>query len=104
MSSTFTQAARLDAVIAMLLLWGVFVGEPIEAWGDYVYAKVNAIEVLRKELSKLSPEDKKAAVFLSSVTDPYQPLEAKYKLTRQALQAFIDAKYTGPVGILTSRF
>ena len=40
---------------------GRFVNEPIANWGSYVYAKVNAPEVLRRELKRLTPEEKKAA-------------------------------------------
>jgi len=51
-------------------------------WGTYVDAKVNAPEVLERELRNLE----KQQVFLSSASDPYQPVEAKYKLTRRCLE------------------
>ena len=64
-------------------------------WGTYVDAKVNAPEVLERELRSLE----KQQVFLSSASDPYQPVEAKYKLTRRCLE--ILDRYNFPVSILT---
>ena len=66
-----------------------------EKWGDFVDVKVNAVELLKKELRKIN----KGKVFLSSVTDPYLPLEAKFKLTRGVLQCFIDTDFE--INILT---
>ena len=48
--------------------------------------KINAAELLRKEIVR----KKKAAVWISGVYDPYQPLEAKYTLTRNCLQILAD--------------
>ena len=42
-------------------------------WGSYVDVKVNAPSVLGRELRGLEKEE----VFLSSASDPYQPVEAK---------------------------
>jgi len=53
-----------------------------ENWGSFVDVKLNAPEVLRKEILN----KKKGSVFLSSLTDPYQPLEKKYELTRKCLE------------------
>ena len=53
-----------------------------EEWGSFVDVKINASEVLRKEILN----KKKGSVFLSSLTDPYQPLEKKYELTRRCLE------------------
>src|SRR5574341_781086 len=66
-----------------------------EKWGDFVDVKVNSVELLKKELKRIN----KGRVFLSSVTDPYLPLEAKFKLTRGALQCFIDTDFE--ISILT---
>ena len=52
-----------------------------EKWGDFVDVKTNAPELVKKE-----SEGKTGTVFLSSVSDPYQPIEKKYKLTRRVLQ------------------
>ena len=52
-----------------------------EEWGKFVYVKVNAAKILEKEIRK----KKKGSVYLSSLTDPYQPIEKKYKITREIL-------------------
>ncbi|HKW04255.1 MAG TPA: radical SAM protein, partial [Nitrososphaerales archaeon] len=64
-------------------------------WGKYVDVKINAPQVLRSELSRL----KKRVVFLSSAFDPYQPVEAKYRITRNCLEILQSKKF--PVLILT---
>jgi DNA repair photolyase len=64
-------------------------------WGNFVDAKVNAPEVLAREVRRL----KKGVVFLSSASDPYQPVEAKYGLTRRVLQTL--HRHDFPVVILT---
>jgi len=66
-----------------------------EPWGEFIDVKVNAAELLRVEITK----KKKATVWVSGVCDPYQPLEAKYKLTRQCLE--ILAENDWPVRIQT---
>ncbi|MBA7668143.1 hypothetical protein ES703_76248 [subsurface metagenome] len=66
-----------------------------EAWGEFVDVKVNALEVLKKQLDKA----KKGTVWISSVCDPYQPLEATYALTRCCLKEL--AKRQFPVNIQT---
>jgi len=87
--------------------YAYFVGRfrhPDEAWGTYVDIKVNAPELLKKELTnKLKRTKKKhlGEIFFSSVTDPYQGVEAKYKITRQCLQVLRDLNYQGPISILT---
>ena len=64
-------------------------------WGSYVDVKVNAPEVMERELRGL----RKDQVFLSSASDPYQPVEAKYKLTRRCLEVLRRNRF--PVSILT---
>lgn len=66
-----------------------------ERWGDFVDVKINAPEVLNKELKRA----RKARVLLSSVCDPYQPIERKYKLTRACLEVLL--KHGFPLDILT---
>lgn len=53
-----------------------------EPWGDFVDVKSNAANLLRVEINK----KKRGRVWVSGVCDPYQPLEAKYKLSRQCLE------------------
>ena len=57
-----------------------------EPWGTFVDVKINAAQLLQKEIRK----KKKDTVWISGVCDPYQPLEAKYKLTGQCLQILAD--------------
>jgi DNA repair photolyase len=72
--------------------WG---GHAKEEWGSFVDVKVNALERLRHE----APRRRKGIVLLSSVTDPYQPLERKYELTRGCLQILL--KHQFPISVLT---
>jgi DNA repair photolyase len=69
-----------------------------EPWGTFLDAKVNAPEVLKRQLDRRR-EPLKEVVFFSSVTDPYQPPENKYKLTRQLLEVLLE--YQVPISILT---
>ncbi len=66
-----------------------------ESWGDFVDVKVNAPDLLGPEIRKKM----KGNVWISGVCDPYQPLEAQYKLTRQCLE--ILAQHDWPVIIQT---
>lgn len=66
-----------------------------EPWGDFVDVKVNAQEILKKQLLKIKP----GKISIGTVTDGYQPLERKYKITRSCLEELIKYKY--PVSILT---
>jgi DNA repair photolyase len=66
-----------------------------EPWGQFVDIKTNAADLLRVEINK----KKKAGVWISGLCDPYQPLEAKYQLTRKCLE--ILAFYDWPVIIQT---
>lgn len=66
-----------------------------EQWGTFVDVKVNAPRVLRQQLPRAKP----GLISLSTVTDPYQPLERRYELTRACLQELIDFPFT--VSILT---
>jgi DNA repair photolyase len=58
-------------------------------WGQWVDVKVNIADVLTKELrgKRLRDAGTPPQVIMSSVTDPYQPLERTYKLTRACLEA-----------------
>jgi len=66
-----------------------------EPWGQFVDFKVNAPDLLRLEIARKKP----GKVWVSGVCDPYQPLEAKYELTRQCLE--ILAQNGWPVVIQT---
>ncbi|MGZ3563275.1 MAG: radical SAM protein [Vulcanimicrobiaceae bacterium] len=69
----------------------------VDRWGSRIYVKVNAPSVLRSELAKRSWKHERVAI--GTVTDPYQPLEGRYKLTRAILQALAD--YETPASIIT---
>lgn len=56
------------------------------AWGTWVVQKSNIAEVLAAELSP--PAARQYAVFMASATDPYQPAEARTRLSRQCLAVF----------------
>ncbi len=65
-------------------------------WGYFVDAKANSPQLLRKELGQIH---EKEVVFLSSASDPYQPVEARFKITRRCLEALLERDF--PVIILT---
>lgn len=69
----------------------------VDDWGRRIYFKINAPAVLRTELAKRSWRHEYVAI--GTVTDPYQPLEGKYRLTRGILEALAD--YQTPAGLIT---
>lgn len=52
-------------------------------WGSFVEVKHNIANVLRGELSR---KRKTGTVMMSSVCDPYQPVEQRYRLTRRCIE------------------
>jgi DNA repair photolyase len=76
---------------------GRFVNEPIGNWGNYLYVKKNAVEVFERELKRLSPDQRTASILLSSVTDPYQGAESRFRLTRGILEVLVRESYPGLV-------
>jgi DNA repair photolyase len=59
-----------------------------EKWGEFLDVKVNFAQVLAKQLSKRNrPQGK---VLLGTVTDAYQPAEARYEITRSSLEILAD--------------
>jgi DNA repair photolyase len=66
-----------------------------EPWGQFVDVKMNAPDLLRREITR----KRKDRVWISGVCDPYQPLEGKYKLTRQCLELLAENDW--PVTIQT---
>jgi DNA repair photolyase len=53
-----------------------------ERWGDFVDVKINAPELLEREIKK----KERGNVWISGICDPYQPIEMKYSLTRKCLE------------------
>ena len=62
-----------------------------------LFAKVNAAELLRAELSK--PGYKCDEIMIGANTDPYQPIEREWKITRSLLE--VCAEFNQPVGLIT---
>lgn len=89
-----------------------------EPWGSFVDVKINIAQLVEKELKRKKSGTMSLGSFsdsepgawriehssyelvsLSTVTDPYQPLEKKYQLTRRCLEILLH--YQIPVSILT---
>jgi DNA repair photolyase len=70
------------------------------SFGDEVTVKVNAIELLKKELEpKRKPLDPGYMLIGGGVGDSYQPVEKQYKLTRRVLELLSEKDF--PVHVLT---
>ena len=57
-----------------------------EPWGQFIDVKTNAVEALARQVPKLPP----GSVFVSSACDGWQPIEAKYQLTRACCAILFD--------------
>jgi DNA repair photolyase len=68
---------------------------PRSKWGCFVDVKMNIPVVLSKELKKKKP----GVVGISTVTDPYQPVEKRYQLTRCCLEQLLKNDF--PICIQT---
>ncbi len=68
-----------------------------DQFASVILVKVNFVDVLARELAK--PSWGRELVALGTATDPYQPIEGQYKLTRGALGQLAAAKT--PVGLVT---
>ena len=66
-----------------------------EEWGEFVDVKVNAVEVLARQLRRLPPGD----VFMSSACDGWQPIEAERQLTRRCCELLLARGFQ--VNVLT---
>jgi len=66
-------------------------------YGTVVRAKVNVAQVLDRELAR--PSWRREAVSVGGGTDPYQPAEARFRLTRACLRVL--AAHRNPVDLLT---
>ncbi|MBP7140147.1 MAG: radical SAM protein, partial [Caldisericia bacterium] len=61
--------------------------------------KINAPELLEKQLSRRAKKEEYGIIALSSSTEPYMPIEEKLKLTGKLLEIIL--KYKFPVEIAT---
>ena len=68
-----------------------------ERYGASIRVKTNVAEVLRRELARASWQRETVAV--GAATDPYQPAEGRYRLTRACIEAFAEA--SSPFSIIT---
>jgi DNA repair photolyase len=68
-----------------------------EDFQEIIFAKVNAPQVVRTELSRRSW--KRESVAIGTATDPYQQPETRYRLTRGIVEAFRD--FRNPLTITT---
>ncbi|MDH7482770.1 MAG: radical SAM protein [Armatimonadota bacterium] len=66
-----------------------------ERWGQFLDIKVNAHELLAREVKRKPP----GTVFFSSVCDAYQPVEKRYELSRSCLKILIEAGFS--IAVLT---
>ncbi len=60
-----------------------------ERWGEVVVVKSNLLEVLRREVAI----KRKGVVGVSTITDPYQPIESERKLTRGSLKILLESGF-----------
>jgi DNA repair photolyase len=68
-----------------------------DRYGTSIRVKINIAEVLRRELAR--PSWKREVVTIGAATDPYQPAEGRYRLTRSCLEVLAEAG--NPFGIIT---
>ena len=64
-----------------------FARRPDEGWGEALIVKENAPELLEAQLAR-ARNRRGLRIFMSPVTDPYQPIERKLRLTRRCLDVF----------------
>src|SRR5262249_14914570 len=68
-----------------------------DEFASVILVKVNVAEVLSRELDRASWT--RELVAFGTATDPYQPIEGHYKLTRRCLEAL--ARGRTPIGLVT---
>lgn len=63
-------------------------------WGSFVEARTNAAEIYRQQYEKdrdwARRKRGRFGIFMSSSTEPFQPAERKYRITRSVLEAMLD--------------
>ena len=68
-----------------------------DSFANVIFVKINFVEVLRRELDR--PAGQTESVGFGTASDPYQPIEGTYRISRGVLEALRDA--ASPVGIVT---
>lgn len=62
-----------------------------EKWGEFVDVKINAPELLLKKLRGM--RKKEGTIGIGVTTDPYQPVEKKYRITRKLLEVLRETDF-----------
>ena len=70
---------------------------PGDHFSSIIFVKTNLPEVLAREVDK--PSWTRETVAVGTATDPYQPIEGHYKLTRRSLEVLLRART--PIGLVT---
>jgi DNA repair photolyase len=70
---------------------------PGDEFSSVIFVKINLVEVLKRELDH--PSWIREQVAVGTATDPYQPIEGHYRLTRRALEALAASRT--PIGLVT---
>jgi DNA repair photolyase len=70
---------------------------PGDEFSSVIFVKINLVDVLKRELDH--PSWSREQVAVGTATDPYQPIEGHYKLTRRALEALAAGRT--PIGLVT---
>jgi DNA repair photolyase len=70
---------------------------PDDHFSSVIFVKTNIVDVLKRELDK--PSWTRDQVAVGTATDPYQPIEGHYKLTRRSLEALLLGRT--PIGLVT---
>jgi DNA repair photolyase len=68
-----------------------------DRYGSSIRVKTNVAEVLASELAR--PSWRREGIAIGAATDPYQPAEGRYRLTRACLEVLVDA--WNPFGLIT---
>jgi DNA repair photolyase len=68
-----------------------------DRYGASIRVKTNVAEVLRRELAR--PSWQREGIAIGAATDPYQPAEGRYKLTRACLEVLAEA--ANPFAVIT---
>ena len=71
--------------------------DPGDDFSSRISVKTNIPEVLRRELAR--PSWKNVVVAVGTATDPHQPIEGKYRLTRRCLEEF--SRKANPINLIT---
>lgn len=64
-----------------------FTGHKNEEWGTFIDVKINASETINQK-----KDYKDLLILIGSVTDPYQPIESKYEITKKCLEKLLGSQ------------